>query len=130
MGQYLGQLPSGYIPPPPPDPNVWFEIPGVIVVWKDPYAPGRLFEGWRGMIAGGIGFTDTHLLLVGAGELMIGYLRKVYGDALDDGKFFEERKGDADAKAAATFVRMHKAVRSDKGASSGGNSAPDGFSES
>ncbi|MCI0622104.1 MAG: KAP family NTPase [Acidobacteria bacterium] len=47
-------------------------------------------------------------------ELMISYLRKVYGDALDDDKFFEERKGDPDAKAAATFVRMHKAVCADR----------------
>ncbi len=68
MGQYLGQAPSGYIPP--PDPNVWFEIPGVILVWKDPEA-NDLFKGWRGILAGGIGFTDTHLLLVGAGAVLV-----------------------------------------------------------
>lgn len=75
MGQHLGQAPSGYIPP--PDPNVWFEIPGVILVWKDPYAPGRLFEGWRGMIAGRIGFTDLHLILAaGAGIFLLTQWRR------------------------------------------------------
>ncbi len=58
-------------------------------------------------------------------ELMITYLRKVYGDALDEDRFFEEREGDPEAKAAATFVRMHKAVRSEKSASPSRSSEPE-----
>lgn len=57
-------------------------------------------------------------------DVMIGFLQKVYGAALEDDRFFEERKGDSDAKAAATFVRMHKAVRSEKTASPPGSSEP------
>lgn len=51
-------------------------------------------------------------------DQMIGYLKRGYGDVLDDERFLEEHKGDADARAAAKFVRMYRAVRNEKNTTS------------
>lgn len=85
------------------------------------YLP-TVWSGLTGLPSKGSISRETYdgIANVVAPEKMIEYLRKVYGDRLDDELFLAGHKGDVDARAAVTFVKMHRAVQNEKGKTSQG----------